>query len=100
MMARRHCCARVLLAGRHAFGTGQLVFLSASGPAAPEVAWLTARLPPFYCGAQDPGADDIGQLDAVVLRPDTAEPMTHVAAQHERVGCRFTVLLLVSHERD
>ena len=26
---------------------------------------------------------DIGELDAVVFRPDVAEPVAHVAAQHE-----------------
>ena len=43
---------------------------------------------------------EVGQLDAVVLGPDIAEPVPHIAAQHERIRCRFAARPLVGDEGD
>src|SRR5437667_7001298 len=41
---------------------------------------------------------DVGEGDAVVLGPHIAEPMAHIAPQHERIGGGLAALLLVGDE--
>src|SRR5215467_13792709 len=41
---------------------------------------------------------EVGQLDAVVLGPDVAQPVPDIAAQHERISGGVAVRLLVGDE--
>ena len=44
------------------------------------------------------GRHDVQQLDAIELGPDVAEPVPHVAAQHERIVFRLALRAFVGDE--
>src|SRR4051812_27519187 len=44
------------------------------------------------------GADDVGQLDAVILAPHVGKPVPHVAAQHKGIVLGLVLLALVGDE--
>ena len=102
-VAGRHVCASP--ASRAPTDFGGCAGPAASTPVATDAVAaarlaLAAGLHPLL--AADIGlharADEIGQLDAVVLGPDIAEPVPHIAAQHEGIGGGLSALLLVGDE--